>query len=188
MKLLGIGLIVLGSLLALIAFATETSVATGLASSSIAGGTFPSEVANLSLMQRQIMLLQTGLACFVAGCVFTGAGHVADAISGLKRPTTGGGEALPNFGPSPNAPENSRITRPETGSPLEGESATAANEPEPSDYSGVAIGVALVLVFGFILAYALLAGEQSSNSASIVANYNDEELMANDTTSAANAL
>jgi hypothetical protein len=79
MKTGGIALLVLGTLLAIGALFMSTSVATETPTG-LYGGTRFSEVYNLGLLQRQMMLFAAGLAVAVAGVVLTAAGSVIDAI------------------------------------------------------------------------------------------------------------
>ena len=73
MKSAGVVLIVIGMLMAFGAFNMDTSV------SSFDGGS----VNNLGLLQQQMMVLQTGLASFIAGAVLYGCASIASPSQSL---------------------------------------------------------------------------------------------------------
>jgi hypothetical protein len=73
MKSAGVVLIVIGMLMAFGAFNMDTSV------SSFDGNS----VNNLGLLQQQMMVLQTGLASFIAGAVLYGCGAIASPSQSL---------------------------------------------------------------------------------------------------------
>lgn len=81
MKLSGWLLITLGLILAFVAILLPTSVPTdGYEFAAAAGLRVPS-VTNLGLMQRQMIVLQIGLAAFLGGCVLLAAGYVIEAMA-----------------------------------------------------------------------------------------------------------
>jgi hypothetical protein len=80
MRIAGSVLMILSVIAIGIAFIMDTSVSTYGVSSGLglSGLNLPSQVSNLGLLQKQMMVLQTGLAGFVAGAVLYGMGEIAE--------------------------------------------------------------------------------------------------------------
>lgn len=78
MRNAGALLMIIGALLALMAYIMETSVhssGTFIGGELVGGGS----THNLGLLQQQMMVLHTGLAAFVAGAFFFGSGGTGEA-------------------------------------------------------------------------------------------------------------
>lgn len=80
MKTAGLVLIVVGVGLVVWALLSPVTVTPDLTALEAAGGSFPQTIVNLELLQQQMVLLETGLACFVAGTVAACIGSLRNAL------------------------------------------------------------------------------------------------------------